>query len=626
MRKLIIILFASLLSLPALSDDMNLRKDNKLRDSLINVLEAMPHDTLRCKKGVNLYYQYTGFDFSELFLKDALEVSREIKSELHQLLTYYAYVDYYDDMDDNINMYSAFESTKRLALKLKKYKLYFRSWNDVVIKYLNSGEFERVAIEGEKMKKEAERLDFPEGVLTANITMASMYKMTKNYNEAAALYKEIIDNPDASFVSKQTAVLNMATVYFIQRKFEEGLKYVDYGKKYLDQTIIKSGTPRMQNRKNILNIELLYCNAYLAIPNPQKLKEHIDSARCYMPEVLSDRDFILYHSHLASYHSLNSDMDQAMRELDTAMERAKEYSTQQYLNFYNWKASYYLQMKDTLSSLKMLDQLVVKEDSLYAEIINIQKECIEENYLMEKSIQRTESIKVIIGYMGVCSIAIIIFALMLFNIRSAILYFKSKKNLREARAAYETADKANKLKDSFVKNVSFEIRTYINEVVGYSELISDVTSYSETEKKNFIMHISESATNLMTLIINVLNLSRLEAGMMKYQIVKADILSLCTECHIPYKTDLNRMVRKIDKNRIIEVIRTSMSQESEVSINSYGKKALIIITHSPLAIRTDRSAGITQSDILTDINTLLIRHFHGKYSIDADIKTVSIIL
>lgn len=101
-------------------------------------------------------------------------------------------------------------------------------------------------------------------------------------------------------------------------------------------------------------------------------------------------------------------------------------------------------------------------------------------------------------------------------LQSQILTFRFTKSLKEARTSAEAASKA---KSEFLSTMSHEIRTPLNAVVGYSDLLDD-GSLNE-EKKEFVNSIRLSGENLLGIINNILDYSKIESG--KLQIILSEV-------------------------------------------------------------------------------------------------------
>ena len=94
----------------------------------------------------------------------------------------------------------------------------------------------------------------------------------------------------------------------------------------------------------------------------------------------------------------------------------------------------------------------------------------------------------------------------------------------ELRKAKKHAEKANAAKSQFLANMSHEIRTPLNSVLGFAELL-EYTEMSDTQK-NYVKAISQSGYNLLDLIDDILDLSKVESGKTILNIEKTDIWDL----------------------------------------------------------------------------------------------------
>lgn len=92
---------------------------------------------------------------------------------------------------------------------------------------------------------------------------------------------------------------------------------------------------------------------------------------------------------------------------------------------------------------------------------------------------------------------------------------KHKLAEEELARALWRAEQSDKLKSAFVANISHEIRTPLNSIVGFTNLMVE-EGYSEEEKKMFRDTIASNSRDLLGLLDDVLDLSRLEAGQETY--------------------------------------------------------------------------------------------------------------
>jgi two-component system sensor histidine kinase BarA len=91
----------------------------------------------------------------------------------------------------------------------------------------------------------------------------------------------------------------------------------------------------------------------------------------------------------------------------------------------------------------------------------------------------------------------------------------------ELDLARREAVQASKIKSEFLANTSHEIRTPLNSIIGFSKLL--LKTALSTQQQDYLQNIRKSSENLLTLINDVLDLSKIEAGKLVLDYVSFDI-------------------------------------------------------------------------------------------------------
>lgn len=110
-----------------------------------------------------------------------------------------------------------------------------------------------------------------------------------------------------------------------------------------------------------------------------------------------------------------------------------------------------------------------------------------------------------------------------FNILVAFFFISTiKKNYIRA---YERAKMSDQLKSAFVANMSHEIRTPLNAIVGFSSLMSD-PDIPPDDKKMFEEQVQRNSDYLLSLIEDIIDVSKIESNQLTVNIHEVDIVPM----------------------------------------------------------------------------------------------------
>ena len=123
-------------------------------------------------------------------------------------------------------------------------------------------------------------------------------------------------------------------------------------------------------------------------------------------------------------------------------------------------------------------------------------------------------------------IALSIVILLLGLLVAALLYimFSRRRHMRQLSKAYQKALEADKIKTSFIQNVSHEVRTPLNIISGFSQVIANPElTESDEERQHMAEMMQQSASQITDLIDEIIGLSFIETSTMA---VRDDIIKV----------------------------------------------------------------------------------------------------
>ena len=187
--------------------------------------------------------------------------------------------------------------------------------------------------------------------------------------------------------------------------------------------------------------------------------------------------------------------------------------------------------------------------------------------------------------------------------------------LKEYEEKAQQAEKASRMKSLFLANMSHEIRTPLNAIEGFSRIMAETDSAEERMK--FMEIIESNNTRLLSLINEILDLSRVEAGEITIKKSSVNLNNLCQDLKQMFKfrcpdsvnmvwNSPNMMVTlNTDENRLIQVFSNLISNALKHTANgsiTYGYR-LVNDGQEVEFYVSDTGSGISPEDLPTIFET-----------------------
>ena len=171
-----------------------------------------------------------------------------------------------------------------------------------------------------------------------------------------------------------------------------------------------------------------------------------------------------------------------------------------------------------------------------------------------------------------------------------------KQAQAELRMAKEAAEEASQAKSEFLANMSHELRTPLNAIIGYSEMLQEeVGELGYVELVPDLEKIQVSGHHLLTLINDVLDLSRIEAGKMTLFAEAFDLATLIDEVAVTITPlcDKNANTLQIHCDDNLGGMRTDLTKLRQVLFNllsnacKFTHEGLVTLSVAPETVAGD---------------------------------------
>lgn len=173
---------------------------------------------------------------------------------------------------------------------------------------------------------------------------------------------------------------------------------------------------------------------------------------------------------------------------------------------------------------------------------------------------------------------------------------------RELLASKEKAETSDKLKSAFLANMSHEIRTPLNAIVGFSRLIAE--SDDAAEREEYYNIVEANNERLLQLINEILDLSKIESGIVEFVMGPVKLYALCKEIYdahvfrcppgveLIFEPSDEQFILNSDKNRLFQVLSNLIGNAFKFTAEGYIKYGYELEDNRVVFHVTDTGLGI----------------------------------
>lgn len=506
-------------------------RQNMVQDSLICVVSK----TDNVAEKLNLLHKLAMASWQTPLEVEYLKQSMRIASEADSISRVYAAMSELGRHYCNSNqldslLYWSGKADSLASARNETPRALFDFHNYICRYYLINGNYELAMNEAVRLQLLSSKVDNKTGLVRSCENFGMIYLVIGRDRDAAGafekgliLLKEMNDWP-----TYEVQIMSYLLIAYWRlgewKKMEETLTYYHslLNKMEKSKGMVRSEYP-FQATRCLLNSH--YINLYVAQDKPDRAREAMEKATSFMEDSLGPDITSVYYLAMSRYYyyqkkyslalnminrvlqmdysqeplKLKVDILQAAGRLDSAFEAQNElmkFFESQYINAFTRQ----------VDQLRMLHDLTDKE-------IQMREMAYQKKQIAQKQLQ-------LLAWMAFSLVLLVLLSILsqyyrrMRNLKNDLQ--KEKNSLIESgeklRKAKEEAEEANRMKSAFIANISHEVRTPLNAIVGFSELLEDA---SDEERRSYVQIIEDNSELLLNLVSDVLDLSKLESNEFK---------------------------------------------------------------------------------------------------------------
>lgn len=408
------------------------------------------------------------------------------------------------------------------------------------------------------------------------------------------------------------------------------LKKYLHAQETLLKTLIKEdpqGGARYGN--DMLLTYLSYLRYYSSIGDRERAEEALRQADRYYSDKYGSIYTQRYHFSRGYYYISIQEWEKALSDIDAGLAIMDVVGDLAYYQELANKAYVLAQAGREKEAVALYQEVSAAKDSLQIAVLNKQANQIKSSYDADRLLLEKETIQRQAQLSLLLTLCILIVVLAYFIVHILRVGKKLHRDEAEMSQMAREVELANQAKAKFLASISSSIRVPLDEIVGNSLILSSDDPIELEQKKRLSDSITGTAQRLMTMVNDILVLSKLEAGVMKLSVENLDVLvylhsmteTLAFErkatITVDFPADREYEIR-VDVNYFSQMMSGLLTERAEgCEALSLGAREVapgwlqLSVCGTALATRLQTQ----ENAIRNEINRMLTARFCGRYEI-----------
>lgn len=586
-----------------------------------------------------------GKEYTKCLIDSALVWAIALKKPITEAHVHYDFFEYYESRGSkkgSAAVMAKIDSIATVHPSKESYYLHFRGWAGETQDLILSGQLEEAKFEALKMEQEAEKLNNNDGRFFSYYLSAYAYSMVlidKNDSIALHFLKRAESLPNLSHL-QQRWIQSRYYMYYSNLKAYDKVREALEKEALILEDELATNT---QFKRKLLPMLLRNYVRMGALYNRQEeldsVKKYLEIAKRYFSEDIFYSSYVNYQREWAKYYFARGEWEKSIFHYDKAIEKGKNYHPLYLLTFHLNRAKALLHLGREEEAAILYQETVLRRDSLNKAMLLSHQKAHQENYkiktLLKKQADRKRTLYQI-GLLGILGVLIICLFVL---IRMFQTESKIRKQQKRIKAAYAEVEKSNHLKDIFLKKIVQAIEEPLNNIVAYAAQLSNNQEVNQGKRVAYASEVKESSRKLLSLVLNVLEMSRLESGMMSFNCKEIDQKSICKEALASAKTLSNDkaniqifdsaattplyldtfQMQKVLMHLLLSPTQQYAEEAIEWHLFSENRWIVMRFKRSPLFLLDQ-----TEQELIHQINAAILKELKGEYKVIREEKESTI--